>query len=106
MALRRRSRVSRHIAAMRRSVNALATTIRRLAPAIRQLERAVSSPRKGAPKRTLKLSPARRAALKLQGQYMGYLRQLKDRQKQQVKALRQRKGLRSAIALAKRLAKG
>jgi hypothetical protein len=48
----------------------------------------------------------RRAALKLQGQYIGYLRNLKPRQKAQVKALRARKGLRAAIAMAKRVAAG
>ena len=55
-------------------------------------------------KRKLGLSPERRAALKLQGQYMGYLRNLKARQKAQVKALRAQKGFRAAIALSKRMA--
>jgi hypothetical protein len=53
---------------------------------------------------SLKLSPKRRAALKLQGQYMGYIRNLKPRQKARVKALKAKKGYRPAIALAKRLA--
>lgn len=43
--------------------------------------------------------------LKLQGQYMGFLRGLRPRQKTQVKALKSSKGFRAAIALAKRLAK-
>jgi hypothetical protein len=51
------------------------------------------------------LSAARRAALKQQGRYMGYLRTLKSRQKAQVKALRSTKGVRAAISLAKRLAR-
>jgi hypothetical protein len=53
----------------------------------------------------LNLSPARRAALKLQGRYMGYVRRLKPRQKARVKTLRASKGVQAAIRLAKRLAK-
>jgi hypothetical protein len=51
----------------------------------------------------MRLSPARRKALKTQGQYMGYLRSLTPRQKTQVKSLRAIKGVVRAIALAKRL---
>jgi hypothetical protein len=53
----------------------------------------------------LKLSAERRAALKLQGQYMGHIRLLKPRQKAQVRAARASHGTRAAIALAKRLSK-
>jgi hypothetical protein len=55
--------------------------------------------------RKLRLSAERRAALRLQGQYMGHLRSLKPRQKARVKALRAAKGIRPAIAFARRLAK-
>lgn len=58
------------------------------------------------PRRRLRLSPQRRAALKLQGQYMGYLRGLKPRQKARVKALAASKGVRAAVSLARELAKG
>jgi hypothetical protein len=51
----------------------------------------------------MRLSPARRAALKLQGQYMGYLRNLKPQQKRRVKDVRTSKGIRPAIALARKL---
>ena len=40
------------------------------------------------------------------GSYVGYLRDLKPRQKAQVKAVREKKGMRAAIAVAKRIAKG
>ena len=53
--------------------------------------------------RKLKITPARRAALKLQGQYMGYMRNLKPRQKAQVKNIKAAKGIRAAIVVAKRL---
>jgi DNA-binding transcriptional regulator YiaG len=55
-------------------------------------------------KRSLTLSPQRRAALKLQGQYMGHLRNLKTRQKAQVKAAKAAKGYPAAITLARKLA--
>ncbi len=58
-----------------------------------------------APARKLKLSPARRAALKLQGRYMGYMRGLKPQQKARVKALAASKGVRAAVALARQLAR-
>jgi hypothetical protein len=73
----------------------------RLAPA---LEAALGGTSNPSPRgRKLRLSPARRSALKLQGQYMGRLRSLKPRQKARVKALRAAKGVRPAIAFAKRL---
>lgn len=56
------------------------------------------------PRRRLKLSPARIKALQLHGRYLGYMRQLKPRAKTQVRALREKKGVRAAIARARRLA--
>ena len=55
-------------------------------------------------RRSLKLSPKRRAALKLQGQYMGHLRNLNPKAKAQVKAVKADKGFLPAIKLAKKLA--
>lgn len=57
-------------------------------------------------KRRLKLSRARRAALRIQGQYMGYLRGLKPQQRARVKAHAAAKGVVAGLALAKRLAAG
>jgi hypothetical protein len=73
----------------------------RLAPA---LEAAAQNGRPSAPGRKIRLSAPRRAALKLQGRYMGYIRNLKPKEKARVRALRATKGIRPAIALAKRLA--
>jgi len=56
--------------------------------------------------RRRRLPAARRAALKLQGQYVGHMRHLRLRQKARVKALRESKGVRAAVALARRLASG
>jgi hypothetical protein len=55
------------------------------------------------PRRKLMITPARRTALKLQGRYMGYMRGLKPQQKAKIKKIRQAKGIRAAIAAAKRM---
>jgi hypothetical protein len=55
-------------------------------------------------RRTRRLSGKARAALVLQGRYMGYMRQLKPRQKAQVRSVRERVGVRAAIARARSLA--
>jgi len=53
--------------------------------------------------RKLRLSPKRRAQLKLQGQYMAYLRALKPKQKAEVKRLREMKGMQAALVRVRRL---
>jgi hypothetical protein len=42
----------------------------------------------------------------LQGRYMGYMRQLKPRQKGMVRKIREAKGVRAAIARTRNLATG
>jgi hypothetical protein len=59
-----------------------------------------------APRRRLKLSPKRRAALKLHGSYLGRIRQLNPAQKAKVRALKAKRGYHAAIALAKRMSRG
>lgn len=105
MAQARRRSITTELRTIRRHIAAIDQALARLAPRLRALgsARADEGTR---PVRRLKLSPARRAALKLQGQYMGYVRGLRPRQKTQVKAERAAKGLRAAINLAKTLAKG
>lgn len=87
------------------SLQSIRNSLSRLVPLLdagRRQRLAVSMP---APARKLNLSPARRAALKLQGQYMGYMRGLKPRPKARVKALAASKGVRAAVALARKLAR-
>ena len=48
-----------------------------------------------------RLSAKARASMVLQGRYMGYMRQLKPRQKTQVRKIRETKGVRVAIQRAK-----
>jgi len=95
--------IGRDIRAIRTSLSSIAQAVQRLAP----LLQAAASGGPGKPSRRgrkLRLSAERRAALKLQGQYMGHLRGLKPRQKARVKALRAAKGIKPAIAFARRLA--
>jgi hypothetical protein len=98
----RRRSVSRDVLVIRKSLVSIAKALGRLAPALGAASRGDGSP--PTQRRKLRLSPARRSALKLQGRYMGYLRGLKPRQKARVKALRAKKGLSPAIRLAKALA--
>jgi len=95
----RRKSVGRDIQTIRRSFASIARALARLAPALAVTIPDSAKPSSRGPK--LRLSAARRAALKLQGQYMGHLRSLKPRQK----ALRAASGVRPAIALARRLSK-
>jgi hypothetical protein len=56
------------------------------------------------PRRRPRLSRKARASLVLQGRYMGFMRQLKPRQKVQVRKIKEAKGVKAAIARAKALA--
>jgi hypothetical protein len=90
-------------------LTAISGALERLAPL---LERAAAEPapqaraaQREAPAKKTKMSASRLAALKLHGQYIGYMRNLKPRQKAQVQALRASKGVDAAIALGKKLAR-
>lgn len=99
----RPSPVVRDLLAIHKSLRAALVLVERLLPLARALDE--PDPQQTTrPRRKLTLSPERRAALELQGQYMGHLRGLTVRGKAQVKALRVAKGLRPAVALAKKLA--
>jgi len=97
----RRRSISREILVIRRSLATIEKAFSRLGPLLSQ----GPVPGAGAPvaRRKLRLTPARKSALVLQGQYMGHLRGLNARQKSQVKATRASKGIRAAIRLARDL---
>ena len=92
---------TRSIQLIQQSLLGLAKGLGALAPLLRAQDRVEASPR-----RTLNLSPKVRAFRKLQGTYMGYVRQLKPGQRARVKALRAAKGYPAAVKLAKSLAAG
>ena len=96
--------IGRELTSARRSLRALEQSLARLAAQVRAISRNNSSTPKGKPRRKLKLLPARLKALRLHGRYLGYMRQLKSRAKAEVRALRAKKGVRAAIARARRLA--
>ena len=96
----RESQIRADVATLRRSLTVLDRALRRLSASMNGAPGGVPS----APaRRKLTITPARRAALKLQGQYMGYLRNLKPKQKAVVKAVRVSKGIRPAIVMARKL---
>ncbi len=96
--------VRKQVRVIRKSLRAIERSLTQLVAATNGMAaRAVA--RGGAKGRKLNLSPKRRAALKLQGAYIGHMRNLKAGHKARVKAVKVAKGMRAAIALAKRLAK-
>jgi len=97
----RRRSVQTEIRTIRRSLSSIVKALAGLAPLLTAASAQPQGARRG---RKLRLSPARRAALKLQGQYMGYVRGLKATQKAQVRKLKEAKGIQAAIRLAKNLA--
>ena len=95
---------AKELQVVRTSLAKIERAVDRLATRLREAESAARSSNGGG-RRKPRLSRERRQALKLQGQYMGFMRQLGPRQKARVKAVKARKGYTPAIALAKRLAR-
>ena len=104
MPKRYRSPITKQIRIIRQSLTAIDRSLGRLVALTNGAGRG-AAPGRAPRRRKLKLSPKRRADLALQGAYMGHLRNLKPRHKAEVKALRVDKGIRAAIALAKKLAR-
>jgi hypothetical protein len=98
----RRPSVSRDFQSISRSLASITRAIARLAPVLDAAARSSAPP---GPRRPRKLSPERRAALKLQGSYIGHVRKLSLKQRAQVRKLRSEKGVRAAIRLAKALSR-
>jgi hypothetical protein len=103
LSIPRQRSLGSEIQTIRRSLGAVVRALSRLGPALEASARAAKGSAR--PRRKLKLSPARRAQLELQGQYIGHMRMLPPKQQASVKALRVEKGIRPAIALAKKLGK-
>lgn len=59
----------------------------------------------GKAKRSIVITPARRAAMKLQGQYLGLLRTLKGKDRDRVKNLAKEKSVKVAIAAGHKIKK-
>ena len=99
----RRRSVSKELQSIRRSLASIVRAIGRVGPALEAAARGAAAP--PGPRRPRNLSPERRAALKLQGSYIGHVRKLSLKQRARVKKLRSEKGVRAAIRLAKALSR-
>jgi hypothetical protein len=105
-----RATLGREMLQIRRAFAALAAAFERLGPALakRQAEAVASgkaSTNGATPTRgRMNLSPKQRAALKLQGKYMGTMRGLKPGQRAAIKKVRAEKGIEAAIREAVRMA--
>ena len=92
---RQKAVIAREVRIIRTTFNRLARSFGRIAPLL------AAQP---GPNGRRKLSAEQRKAMKLQGKYMGTMRGLKPRQRATVKQVRVEKGIRAAIAAARRLA--
>ena len=70
-----------------------------LADRMRVAERVVGRATTAKPRRKLTITPKRRAQLKLQGAYMGFMHQLGPRQQARVKAVKEKRGFEAAIGV-------
>ena len=99
---RPRGIATEQIRSIRKSLATIDRALVQLAEKLRTASsRATAKPSK--PRRRMTITPKRRAALKLQGQYMGYMRQLPARKKALVKAVKEKRGVEAAIAAARKL---
>ena len=99
------SSISREIATLRKSLKAMDRSLRSLVPRLRMAGRQAPEAVQARVPRKLRLSPERQAQLKIQGKYMATMRQLKPKQKVEVRNLLRKKGMRAAVARAQRLMK-
>jgi hypothetical protein len=97
--------LKKSLRAIERAFADLEVTLKRIDRRVRRLDRrtSVAATPKGS-RRIAKFTPKRRAQLRLQGAYMGFMRQLKPAQKVRVKAVKEKRGFEVAIRVAKRLA--
>lgn len=100
----RNTALGRQLRNVRKSLRTLDRALARLGPAVKAAVQERSND--AVPKRRpMKITPERRAQMKLQGAYIGLLRKLGAKQKAKVQRLRADKGVRRAIAEAKRMAR-
>ncbi len=92
------------IRVLRQQISSLERTLKSFRPMLGSVGAASLAPQAGGARRAVTLSPKARASLKLQGRYMGYMRQLKPRQKVQVRRIKETKGVRAAIGKARAMA--
>jgi hypothetical protein len=105
---RRSTSLKRSLTTIDHAFGEIEAALAMLAMRVRSAARTAMKDARGAvktsrPRRQLTLTPKRRAQLKLQGAYMGYMRQLGPRQQARVKAVKEKRGFEAAIMAAKRM---
>ena len=103
MRMPRSNRLMREIVTLRYSLRTLDHSLRRLAPLLSGAVAMNGAPKVNGRSRP-RFSAKARASLVLQGRYMGFMRQLKPRQKGQVRSIREVKGVKAAIKKAMEMA--
>jgi hypothetical protein len=98
--------ITRELQTIRTSFRQLARSFSRLAPVLGKGAMSMATVQEDTkrPRKKPRLSVATRAALKLQGKYMGTMRGLKPRQRAKVKTIRAERGIKAAIKTAERMA--
>ena len=100
----RRPSVTRHLRSIRRALADIENAFASVAKRARKAERVAVRAARRTGRRAMTITPKRRAQLKLQGAYMGFMRQLSARKKARVKAIKERRGFEAAIRAGRRLA--
>jgi len=95
------ARIGKEITAIRNSFRFLDRSFRRLVPLLKVAVKNGAADEQ--PHHRTRVSAKARASLILQGRYMGYMRQLKPKQKAQVRKIKESHGVRAAIARAREL---
>lgn len=96
--------LAREIQVIRKSFSQLSRAFEKIGPYLTPVPAMAVAPKAKRPRRKPRLSPQTRAALKLQGRYMGTMRGLPAVKRAKVKRIRAEKGVRAAIAYAKQVA--
>ncbi len=94
----------RQVEEVRRSLRILERSLVRLAESLNGVRHRRTRSLEQGERPRVRPSPARLRALRLHGRYLGYIRQLRPRARAAVKALRMKRGVRAAIAKARKLA--
>ena len=97
------NKMTREIKSLRRSLKAVDTSLKRLVPLLATAMEGRAS-EGGRIIRRRRISPQRRRELKLQGRYIGYLRQLRPRERADIQKVRTRRGIEAAIRKARQMA--
>jgi len=102
------ARISRNLLGLRRDLVTLSRAVQRLAVTQRQIAQRNSRGGTGSRMaiRRRSLSPADRARLKVQGEYLGLVRHLSGAARRRVKTLKATKGYGPALKLARQLSQG